>query len=383
MFFVETLADLEKEGKKGRVTRTSQELVVELANKTPSRGLYPNIHHHTLLIQDLLGNKIEMSRRPIIGGGKTKVSPISGETSVQFKLFPEAEALQRWQKNEFLELEQKFAKQWRQGLSNLNFDSMIAAVKNTVPQGQRLSNLQEVKDFVDQFVEKEDKEIIYLALDFLNVPDNIRPQILSRWSSDKNPLKVFAPYASYVFRVDLFFYLSLAFGQISKDRASNKIDLSYLYYLPFGMVFVSSDNLHARVAPLFMELGQEFVSGKELKSDLKKLVEYYLPHLEEIEKQGIFRYAAYPPKDPNTVVVRLWNKFLRSWREQSEEKNELPKDPELIERLNKLEKESKLSERQVTVDEADSVLFQRTVSVRKGKWRILPPEVEKEIKNSK
>ena len=60
------------------------------------------------------------------------------------------------------------------------------------------------------------------------------------------------PTATHVFKVDLLFYLGIYRGFISGERASNKVDMAYLYYLPFAMVFVSGDRLHRRTAPLFL-----------------------------------------------------------------------------------------------------------------------------------
>lgn len=75
--------------------------------------------------------------------------------------------------------------------------------------------------------------------------------------------------------MDLFFYFSLAADLISPNRPSNKIDIAYLYYLPFCMVFTSNDNLHKQAVPLFLRKDQVFIPGAELKADLKKLDEHY------------------------------------------------------------------------------------------------------------
>jgi hypothetical protein len=61
LFFVETLADLEKEVAAGR---TPEQVVGNLALKAPIRGGMPNVHHHTLAIGDLLGYHLEMRRFP-------------------------------------------------------------------------------------------------------------------------------------------------------------------------------------------------------------------------------------------------------------------------------------------------------------------------------
>lgn len=383
LLYVETLADLEKEG---YGSLTPQQVVGDLALKTPS-NVYPNIDFHTLVIHDLLGNPIEMSNRPIIRGGETKLSP-EGKIGVHFKEFPETEALSRWQKGEFLEIERDFAKKWRQTLSNLNFDAMIGQIKNIVLPDTKLSSLRDVKNFVDGFVKGKYKQLIYLACDLLGVPDKARAPVIKRWQEKWISFDEFAPYAAYILKVDLLFYISIMLGFESKNRPSNKVDLAYLYYLPFCNIFVSNDRLHARLAPLFMEHGQTFIKGQDLKSSLKQLDDHYSKLPEEVKVQGIMRFAVYPPEEMETVVHQLWDKYLPIWRKHDAQKKaetDFPKDSDkkLVEHLNKVEKESVpiQTEKPITADEADYVMFKREMPVRKGKWRLIPPEAEEPAKS--
>jgi hypothetical protein len=82
----------------------------------------------------------------------------------------------------------------------------------------------------------------------------------------------------------------------------------------------------------------------------------------------------------------LWDKYLPIWRSHAAEKKKgdtgLPNDKKLVEHMNDLEKNSVPVDldRQVTADEADHVMFARSMRIKKGKWRILPPEVDDEIK---
>lgn len=378
LFYVETLADLEKQPKSGR---TAEEIVGELAHKTLSQGAFPNIHHQTLLERDLLGNAIEMTNRPLVRGGQPKRDP-EGKLGIHFDQFPEMAALDRWYQGDFYEIERQVAKQWRASLSSLNFDATIEWIRNIIPKGRKFKDLPEIKEFVDRFVQQSDKEILYFALQLLGIPSQAHSHIIARYKQAKEPsLHDFAPYAAYVLRVDLFFYISLSSSLISKDRPSNKIDLAYLYYLPFCMAFVSSDKLHAKTAPLFMEIKQEFVKGGELKQSLKEVDDYFSKYAAEIEKVGIMRFAPYPPQDLENAVTRLWGKFCPLWRQHDNErkakKDSLPDDKSLVDRLNKTNDESQPVDIPVDGDSADYVMIKRKAPIRKGKWRILPPEVEK------
>lgn len=382
LFFVETLADLEKPPKKGKQVRTSLQIVSEIAKKTLVLGSVPNVHYERLIVPNLLGEYVEMRSRPFIAGGVTKRSPES-RVGVHFDEFPEEIALERWRKEEFLEVEKGLAKQWRQALSHLTFDVTIGTVKNIVPPGCKFKNLEEVKDFVDEFVAGKDIQILNLAFELFGLNQKIRDVVTLRWKKE-NPksFESFASYASYVFKVDLFFYLILGHGLESKERPSHKIDLAYLYYLPFCMVFISNDKLHRRIASLFMEKGQTFVDGKQLKADIKKLDEYYSKFAEEISKKGLFKFAMYPPTDINTLTAKIWDKYLPVWRKHSEQRKsgqtdrEMP-DEKLLAQMKGLEKAVTEADLQsINSDDADYVVFKRSVPVQKGKWRIMPEGIE-------
>lgn len=380
LFYIETLVDIEKEV---RGKQTPQQIVSRIALKTP-QDVYPNMHHFRLLVHNLLGGKVDMSNRPNLGGGVFKESP-NGRIGVHYEKFSEVEALQRWQEEQFLEIEKNFARKWRQSLSNIDFDYMIGLVKNIIPKGKKFKHLEEIKSFVDHFVQGRYKELYELAFEVLKIPDKLRTDIMSRWEKEQHPLlTVFAPYAAYVLKVNLFLFLSMDSSLISKDRPSNMIDIAYLYYLPFCMVFTSNDKLHIKTAPLFMEQGQIFVQGQDLKSSLRELDDYYSKLPDDIRKQGVMKFAVYPPEEMNTLVVYLWDKLLPIWRKQSTEKNKrpiLPKESEknTVDKMIRLVKEARTlnNTSQISDDEVDHMIFKRMVLIKKGKWRLLPPEVEK------
>lgn len=390
IFYVETLADLEKEGKKGKVVRTGDELVRELANKTPLLEPCPNVHHQRLVLGDLLGYPVEMSvyHRPIVSGGDYKVNP-NGKLAIEFNDFPEQAALARWTRCEFREIEREVANGWRQALSKSNFDLKINLIKHEFSNDYHFSDVEDVKKHVDNVINSKYHQFIYLALDLLDVPEAIRRDVLARWSSTRPlPFKEFAPYAAYVLSVNLFFYLCLDKSFISKDRHSNLIDLAYLYYLPFCMVFASGDNLHKRIVPLFMGIEQTFVSGRELKEDLHKLIEYYTKLPSEVKALGMMKYAVYPPDDFDTLIGRLFDKHLApSWRENAKKvKEELfkPLDPEgkfLKQLKQKQEGQKPYIGPPILSDQAESMIIKRMVPVKRGNWRILPEGIENRQSN--
>src|SRR5207245_1668389 len=104
VFYVETLADLEKHVRKGK---SAEALVGMLAEKTPS-GAAPNIHHLRLVYGELLGYEVPMTGQIAVGAGETKQAP-DGAIGVHIDEFTEEAALLRWKNHEFLEIERAVA----------------------------------------------------------------------------------------------------------------------------------------------------------------------------------------------------------------------------------------------------------------------------------
>ena len=67
LFFVETLADLEKHLKEGR---RPEDEVGAIAAKTPEMSGSPNVFHATLCNGELRGFPVAMTRKPVLGGAK-------------------------------------------------------------------------------------------------------------------------------------------------------------------------------------------------------------------------------------------------------------------------------------------------------------------------
>jgi hypothetical protein len=378
LFFAETLADLEKKVSSGK---TPQQVVGKIAGKTPDMNSVPSVHHFNLIVSNLLGYPIEMRRRPIISGGVPKTSGTG--YGLYFEEFPEVEALGRWQSNKFLEIEKDFAKSWRAALANPGFETDIRIAMNTIPSGQKFGNLAQIKLHIDTFLQNTSVEHLRLLFEIMAIPVKTHSRILKRWELEGKPKLIdFAPYSHFAFSIDLFFYISVGWGHIAKERASNKIDMAYLYYLPFSHILISNDNLHKRTAPLFMQPDQQFVTGDALKPDLKRLDEYYDLLPQAVKEKGIIKFATYPPQDTSTKIAELWDKYLPMWRKHANEKKTKSRSPketdgDLLKHLKSLENAPPYNgPGPILSDEANSITITRNIRTRKGKWRTVPKEVE-------
>jgi len=386
VFYVETLADLEKQVADGR---TPEDVVGMLADKTPYNAV-SNVHHRQLVLSELAGHRLDKPmaiHQPVIGAGDMKQAT-DGTVGLHVDEFPEAAALMRWRSHEFLEIERAAAKDWRAELAEHNPAHISDVLKNIVPTDVKISDLEQLKTFIDSFCSSADPEVLALALDVLAAPKDLRMVALHRWLSHGQPrLDRFAPYATHVFKVDLLFYLGIARGFISGERASNKVDMAYLYYLPFTMVFVSGDRLHHRTAPLFLRNMQTYLRVDELKPALRELDEHYDAFPQEIKDLGVLAIASYPPSDLENAVTRQWDIHMRrDWRDTAklnEARLAEPRDQK-ADRRTVAELNQKLEEAQPVRDEQASIgargpdymIIQRQIPATKGKWRMISKEVE-------
>lgn len=374
LFFVETLADLEKEVADGR---TPEAVVGNLALKTPVQNSLPNVHHRTLALGELLGHPVEMVHHfPIVPGGR---SVRSGEQrGVIFDAMPEYEAFERWQEREFIALERGAARLWRQALSGVDLEVIHQRFRPGHGQ-RRLPDLAAAQAAADAIVRRDRFRyaLLKVALAALGTPPDVRAEILRRWKvAGGPPLSRFAPYTAYVLTVDIFFNLAIGSELIGRERTSNKVDIAYLYYLPFCMVFASGDRLHKRVVPCFLGPDQEFLDRDALKADLARLDAHFSALPSEVRARGLSEFATYPP-DGDFVATRLWDRFLPAWRRNQERRS--ARSPEGDRRtlayLRRMEEAEPDLAPQADVEDADFVQFSRRVPMTLGKWQLLPPEV--------
>lgn len=294
VFYVETLADLEKAVRQGR---TPEQEVGYIADKTPELHGGPCNYHGTLCLANLMGHEIPMDGRILVAGGRL-VKTDEGKSGTVFEHSPEAQALSRWQDGKFLEVERKFAKVWRTSLENLDLLAVASGIRAMGVDGKTCKSLDQAKEMADRIISfNRPSDIIKLASIFLGFSLKFEKSIIEEWGrAEYPPLPVYAPYAAHVLSIEVFFQIALGSNLISAQRISNRTDIAYLFYLPFCMIFVSSDKLHRRCAPLFLRADQGFVWGEDLKADLRRLNEHYLSLPDAEKEKGITRFASTPPQ---------------------------------------------------------------------------------------
>ena len=370
VFYVETLADLAKEATK----RTAEEVVADIARKFPEWSGSPCYFHIDLCVQDLLGANVVMDGRIPRPGGR----PVKGGTV--FEHTPEEEAFQRWNNGKFLDVEKLAAAGWRKALAELDLKRVASELQMLGIEKKKCRTLEEARDFAREIVNGNDRPHARFAPASLlfHIALHLHPRLVERWRGAGQPtFDKFAPYAAFVMTIEVFFRVAMASGLIGTDRVSNRTDIAYLFYLPFCTLFVSSDDLHRRCAPLFLRDDQEFVWGFDLKLALKTINAHFLELPEEERDRGISAFAHAPPS--GNLMSELWDRHLRTgYRDEKP----VPLDP--TRNASELVKHFKDFREQPTLEVAgeeekhEAISIPHKVRHKRGSWWQLPKDFNHE-----
>ncbi len=376
VFYIETLADLAKDVQ----NRTSEREVQIIAEKTPQQNGSPNMFHGQLCLGSLLGKDVRMTGQIILP--PAPLVSARGKTGVVYKQEPpEREAFYRWQDGQFTEVEKRFAKVWRETLSKLNFQAIAARLNEIGVDTKNCQSLKEARDTAKSIVSaRGGYNLLEVAMTLQGISSDFKDSIIKRWKRQGYPqITKFAPYSSFVLENDLFFYIATSSIHLSQVDVNNRTDLAYLYYLPFCMMFVSSDTFHRRCAPLFLRPDQEFVWGLDLKTALKTLNESYQLLSDKEKEKGLCEFATQPPPDDEFLITKLWNRFLKpTWRDADPPLDE-DRHEALIKQFKEMSRASPVAPGTVdhkNIDNLDYIIIRHKVQKRRGSYWQLPKDLK-------
>ncbi len=377
LFYVETLADLEKSNIKGR---TPEDEVAIIADKFPEMHGTPNAYHVDLCVGNLMGHTVPMTGQIPLSGGR--IVKTNGKTGAIYDSSPVTEAFKRWLKHDFLEVERRYAKVWRETLSYVYLDEFARRFQTL---NFTCKSIEDAKTAAKKLINESyiPVNIMRCILQFIGIPWDKNEEIFAGWRSTGfvKSLEQYAPYAGYVLTIELFFQIALASGLISSERPSNRVDIAYLFYLPFCMMFVSSDKLHKRCAPLFLRNNQEFLWGPDLKQDLAKLNQYYTQLPDSTKNRGVLSFGPNPPEEGEFLTTQLWDRHFPNWRQKnknSDATSESSNNSKILEQLKKLQNAPTIQQFDGNFDlnNLDMLSIKRTVRKMKGSWWQVPKDLE-------
>lgn len=380
VFIAETLGDLYKQSND---EKSPEEKVSLLAVKTPQMSGGPSTLHTTLWTGDLLGHAVPMSGQiPIAGMRRVRHE---GKEGAILEVPPEVKALNEWQRGRFSVVDHQFGRAWRESIERTDLTIIERTMKLFGVNATNCRSLEQAVALAGTATYGLTKtpERFRAALALLQVPAQASYRAVERWKrSSKPPLAVFAPYAAFVIRLELFFRIALGANLVASTRPSHRIDISYLFYLPFCNVFVSGDKLHRACAPLFLREDQEFVWAPELKTDLRD-INLHFHELDEATKcKGIYKFAKRLPEQSNGIVRALYQRhtphLLLPAVEVDLEEADQAANKKLVEHLRGWEKAEQVPDDGTNTDALDSLIIQRFVNRKRGAWFQVGPEVPDE-----
>ena len=293
-----------------------QEIKFEIAKKISSGDYKINANYRTICLASLLGEKIEMRGVPVVSGG-IQLETSKGEKGIFFDEPAEWKLVRKWQQGKYTLVDRVISGVWRKISKEFDMESYVREFKKANSDLPKANNFPDMYKSIYDIAMEVSFQDFYLnfIMNEFNVSPRYRAYILTRWQRRSNLMLCdFAPYAFYCLNVSLIFHFGLANNLITPKR-TNPIDLEYLYYLPFCMVFVSGDKFQADLSKLLLKQEQVFVDRDVLKSDLRWLKEEW-GSLDKSEKEKRFYdYGAYPPQyNSDSITYKLWKKHMKPWK---------------------------------------------------------------------
>ena len=351
ILIIEILADL----KKGDDDSLIPDRVMDLSNKILQLNPTYNVPYYHLLKNDLMGYKVEMLGRPLVGGGKSVIDA-DGKRGVVFYQAIEEQVLQRWRDGNFEEAEELLADSWRDSINDTEIKT------DSIPRPdflKRSKNIGDIATCVDSYFDLPQAQlgILQNILSVYAVPQETATKIFYRFEQSEEALiKDFSPYALFCFRAGLTFQLSHDRG-FTTPRKTDILDLQYLYYLPFSTIFTSNDKFHRMFTPPLLRSDQRFISGIDLKSDLKAIVELRDGVPTGERDAWMEKHRHMPPKKDDSFTYRVWDKGVRpSYRNWSHENHSRTpeEEQELLERLKRFTHAQATSDKSKPIDDEDT-----------------------------
>ncbi len=368
VFWVETLSDLH--GNKPGVDPETR--IRRIASCFPEMRGYPNCHHLELCINELAGHRIALDGS--IALPRKAPIRVGGKTGVKFNELPEVKALHRWQRREFTELERDFAKGWRAELSLLKDHDDEAFLRGIGLTQTKVKTDEEAKQVAEGFVKDERLSRVAenVILRLFEAEKEAVSEVLTRWKrSASESLISSAPFLAHVVTVELFTRLAINSTRISASDPGERVDATYLFYLPFCHAFASGDRVHRRCAKLFLRPYQTFVWGWDLKAALGSLNGRYLKDADRINARGVVELPRNPPSDLGGPIAAIWDVAQPDWRSGQREFGSHPEMDPLHKAM--FPKGTPLGRpvqtaKALDAGDVDSCIMEHQFRVRKGSW---------------
>lgn len=301
---MEILGDLKKDFDPEK--RSAVEIVGDFAKKLFPMESVVNGYYRSLIQVELAGGKIPLDGRPFLQMEKL-VQAEDGSKGYIVKETEEEVAIHKWKEGSFSEADHMLSQIWRDTTTQEDaLKNLQKILKNfSIP---KLNSLKDVNLSVEEIISNPNfqEQLLAHIIDFYGGDSINGFEIFKSWISAGKPLlRDCFPYSNYCLKVDLLFLFSLK-NELIGVRPTNKVDLEYLFYLPFCNVFTSNDKIHKQLVPLIIRKNQMFVIGEDLKIDLKQIVQF----LDGKDLEEKRKFASNPPINDTSLTFQIWKRYL-------------------------------------------------------------------------
>jgi len=299
-----------------REGRLPEDLVKTLARKLVSNHGWMQMHFRALGLGEItrqLAMPVTMDGQVIVDAAAPNVLRTKDGDGIIYDGRQDWAMWKAWADGNFTEADEIFAAHWREQTATIDLEGITAEWKAFCEEHmQGVRSIEEVINRVDALIARPDQQLSFLGMvyHFLEAPP--AAQLMSSLlmaAGRLTDVRSWAPYATSVARLGMVFCCCLTLRYITW-RPTNVLDLQYLFYAPFGMVFVSHDKLHQQLWPA-ATTAAEFVWGAELKADLKWYVAARKAAKDEREGGQPWKSYTEGFTPENSVIARLHAKFLK------------------------------------------------------------------------
>jgi hypothetical protein len=309
----EIIADLKSEPSKRALP---SEVVRALSRKMQkAHGLQP-ANYRKLALANLYAHEISMIGQVPVDRTAPNVRMIENGRGLLYDSTPEQMLWQRWANGEFSTDDELTATIWRNGIDQIDLDGLTALWKefswrhfsSAKNQAELISALEA---FLKDSAPMVQREILNMTLDLVKAsPEDRRVAHALMNIGEMRSVIEFAPFAVSVLRLFLAFVCGLARGFIG-PRPTNYVDLQYLYYSPFCMVFASNDKFHREMWGATSGV-HSFIWGKELKDDLHRRIEIRAQGKGSAGRGLNQEGAPDAASTPSSVITEMWRMYMRA-----------------------------------------------------------------------
>jgi hypothetical protein len=316
----EIIADLRLDPSPGRIPR---DVVRVLSQKmATAHGVRP-VHFWKAAVANLLLQYVPMIGQVPVDGSASNVYTSRDGQGTLYDSAPEQAMWDRWAAGNFTVDDEQTATAWREGVKQLKLetirDQWRGFARDEFRSAKNLSELiSKIEQLFSSFEASIQRQILVTSLGFLNAPSETAAFVVTLARAGLIPrLKDVAPYSAYIAKLCFIFVAGLGRGFIG-PRPSHLVDLQYLFYAPFCMVFISSDKFHRDMWPA-VEGNNAFLWGPQVKADLARRVAARAERKASGSEQ--------PLGDFNDSIDESWRRFMQK-TPTSRKRTEMSKEEE-------------------------------------------------------